>query len=739
MRRSALGLFASILALFGCESEPEATPSPTPAGLSDRGAVPHSETHAQLLRMARRIRASNNMYFGESELRELEQADTTGLEPKSLADLDYRMAEHHFRLGNVNEAENLYRRCYERTPTAAASYRLGITQLRIGELENCLARHSPESCVFPIRGGGVHTERSGAERAYRTFLRTLEEAPQHLRPQVRWFISLSAMALGEYPGDLPGRATLPAESLGSDYDVGRFPDRAMGLGVAARNLAGGVVVEDLDGDGLLDVATSTTELEGQLLYYRNAGDGTFEDRTEEAGLLGQIGGLNMVHADYDGDGDRDLFLLRGGWLGTFGRMPNALLRNRGNGTFEDVTRRAGLDEPYPCQTAAFADYDLDGDLDLFLGNETPPPASGQQYPCEMYRNEGDGTFTEVTVEAGLEVFKLVKGAAWGDWNGDRYPDLFLSNQFGPNSFFRNEGDGTFTDVAEEVGLQEPTNSFSTWWWDYDHDGSLDLFVAGYGGHLIEFARSWIRPGRAADLNALLHNEGGVFRDRAEAAGLDLQALTMGANYGDLDNDGWLDFYLGTGAPDVDALIPNLMYRNDGNGGFQNVTESGGFGNIQKGHAIAFGDLDNDGDQDVYAQFGGMYPYDEYFNSLFVNPGHGNRWITLELVGVRSNRDGLGSRIRLRIRSEGETRDIVRWVWPRGSFGSGTFRQEIGLGKAERIEFVEVYWPASDTTQKLEGLEPDRFYRITEFESEAEELSRPTVTLAAGTDHQHHHH
>ncbi|HMB68598.1 MAG TPA: CRTAC1 family protein, partial [bacterium] len=193
-----------------------------------------------------------------------------------------------------------------------------------------------------------------------------------------------------------------------------------------------------------------------------------------------------------------------------------------------------------------------------------------------------------------------------------------------------------------------------------------------------------------------------------------------------------------------VLLPNLMYRSDGAGGFQDVTEAGGFGNLQKGHGIAFGDLDNDGDQDVYAQIGGMYPYDDYFNSLFLNPGHGNRFLTLELVGTESNRDALGSRITLTLSGGDGPRKIVRWVWPRGSFGSGTLRQEIGVGSAETVDAVEVWWPRTDGTQRFENLETNAFWRLTEGDASPERLERAPVELSvdgghAGHDHAGHDH
>ncbi|MGH2570347.1 MAG: CRTAC1 family protein, partial [bacterium] len=534
------------------------------------------------------------------------------------------------------------------------------------------------------------------------------------------------------PGGLDPAVAIPEEKFASDYDIGKFPDVAMALGISRMNLAGGTIIEDFDEDGFLDIVISTANPWGQMLYYKNEGDGTFSDRTEEAGLLGQLGGLNLIHADYDNDGWRDILVLRGGWMGTFGRIPCSLLRNRGDGTFTDVTKRAGLAvEAYPCQAAAFADYDLDGDLDLFFGSETPPPESGMKYPCELFRNEGDGRFVDVAAEAGVENLKLAKGVAWGDFDDDRDPDLYVSNQFDVNRFYRNEGNGKFTNIAEELGVHEPRYSFPAWFWDYDNDGKIDLFVAGYGGEVGDVARSYLRPEGKFALSALYRNEGGSFRDMVKEAGLTGHALAMGANFGDLDNDGWLDFYLGTGAPEFDALMPNQMYRNDGKGGFQDVTTSGGFGNLQKGHGIAWGDVDNDGDQDVFLEAGGIYPYDEYFNSLFQNPGHGNRWLSLELEGVESNRDAIGTRIRVRIRESGRTRDIWRWVWPCGSFGSSSFRQHVGLGQADAIDVVEVYWPKTGKTQTLRGFELDRSYKIVESGAAPERIERRRVTLQTG--------
>ncbi|MDP7032028.1 MAG: CRTAC1 family protein [Gemmatimonadota bacterium] len=677
---------------------------------------PASPKHARLLDIARRIRASSETYFGSQTLRELERADTTAMSSGERAVHEYQLAYEYFKLATPKLPEEYWGRSYARVPAPRTLFMQGIAQFREAQTANCIGYHNRESCIFPLAGGGVHVAQDPTKRAFASFQEVFDATPRGNRPRVRWFTNLMAMALGTYPESVPKRLRIPEERFRSEYDIGRFRDVGLEKGVAAFNLAGGSIMEDFDGDGFLDIVTSTGQLEGQMLYYHNAGDGTFEDRTEESGLTGQLGGLNLVCADYDGDGRRDILVLRGGWFGTWGRHPNSLLRNLGDGRFRDVTKDAGLAaDDYPCQNASFADYDLDGDLDLFLGNEQPPPEARVDYPCQLFRNDGDGTFTDVSKAAGVENLRLAKGAAWGDIDGDRDPDLYVSNQFDKNRMYRNNGDGTFTDIAEEMGLDEPHFSFPVWFWDYDNDGALDLFVAGYGGDINTVARSYMFPSDEFGLNALFHNEGGVFRNRAKEAGLHRHSLTMGANFGDLDNDGFPDFYLGTGTPDFDAVMPNVLYRNDCDGTFTDVTFSAGMGSLQKGHGIAFGDIDNDGDQDIYLQSGGMYAFDPFFNSLFENPGHGNGWITISLRGVQSNRDGFGSRIRVTVEEGGRTRDIYQWVWPSGSFGASSIRSEIGLGAADRIAAVEVYWPASDLTQRFTDVRAGRFYLVTEFE------------------------
>jgi hypothetical protein len=225
-----------------------------------------------------------------------------------------------------------------------------------------------------------------------------------------------------------------------------------------------------------------------------------------------------------------------------------------------------------------------------------------------------------------------------------------------------------------------------------------------------------------------NNGNGTFKDVTIETRLDRTLLTMAANYGDLDNDGFLDLYLGTGAPDLNSLVPNRMFRNAGGRLFQDVTTSGGFGHLQKGHGISWGDLDNDGDQDIFEVMGGWFSGDTYQNVLYQNPGHGNHWITIGFEGVRSNRSGIGARVKVRVRTPRGARTIHRMVSSGGSYGSSSLQEEIGLGDATAIESIEVTWPASGTTQTFRNIAMDLFVKIREGDASITVLKRTPFRL-----------
>jgi hypothetical protein len=443
-------------------------------------------------------------------------------------------------------------------------------------------------------------------------------------------------------------------------------------------------------------------------------------------LLGETGGLNLVLTDYNNDGRPDILVLRGGWWGKQGKYPLSLLRNNGvkNGqvTFEDVTEQAGLMSLHPTQTAAWADFDNDGWLDLFVGHESKPDDLN---PSQLFHNNHDGTFTEMAGASGLANLGFVKGVAWGDFNNDGRPDLYISVKGGHNYLFRNDGPlhkgastsrgWKFTDVAHAAGVDHHQNSFTTWFFDYDNDGWPDIFVAGYSfGSPQDVGAFEISHPYHAETPRLYRNKhDGTFEDVTTRVRLDRAILPMGANFGDLDNDGWLDIYLGTGESSYQALLPNRMFRNDRGIVFQDVTTSGGFGNLQKGHGVAFGDLENKGNEDIFEEMGGAYPGDTYQSVLYQNPGHGNHWLTIAVEGVQTNRAAFGTRICLTVATANGPRHIYRTVGYVSSFGGNPLRQHIGIGAAQKVEKLEVTWPTTHLVQTFTNITADQSVSLRE--------------------------
>ncbi|MEM7587209.1 MAG: FG-GAP-like repeat-containing protein, partial [Acidobacteriota bacterium] len=654
-----------------------------PAGAQAPGTFSTAEeTRREFEAVCQTLRASGNPYFGEAILEELPRRLAETLAPAEEARTRRELAHARLRVGDNDAAVRELSRALQLAATTPLPKEaqlvllqdLALAYLRLGEVTNCVGHHRPGMCLLPISESGRHLDPEGSQAAMRAYLGVLAGTPRnHL---AKWLLNIAAMTLGRYPEGVPVEHRVPEAAVRSAHDVGRFHDVAHHAGLAIRDTAGGAVIDDFDGDGLLDVITTAVEPCTPMRFFRLTRAGTFEDFAAEAGLAGQLGGSNLIHGDVDNDGDRDLYVLRGGWFGRTGRIRNSLLLNDGRGRFVDATHHAGLAEPaLPAQSAAFADYDGDGDLDLYVANEGLDPE--RAFASQLFRNElrnefrgnefrdhgldatGVVTFTDVARVAGVTNDRYAKGVTWGDYDNDGRPDLYLSN-LGPNRLYRNlgpdaEGAIRFTDVAPELGLTAPEDrSFPTWWFDFDNDGWLDLFVAAYSASTAEIAAHFLE-GRPSDAHPRLYRNLGAaggavtFSEVSAAMGLSAPSLPMGANFGDLDNDGYLDFYLGTGIPDYRGLMPNLMYRNDGGRRFQDVTYSGGFGHLQKGHGVAFADFDNDGDQDVFEQMGGVYRGDTYPSALYQNPGHGHHWLQLELVGTRSNRDGIGARVTVTVR------------------------------------------------------------------------------------------
>lgn len=726
------------------ERAAQAAAQPSPPTTDSTLLVARRASHAQMIERLEELSQQmslENPYLGDNAVRtirkRLDELTFTELRPSlEKWQLCEKLGHAELRLGNERDAIEQFQRAFDigkRIPSAmppgSASdtfFSLGVGYMRLGETENCCVQNNPESCLFPIRPAAVHTKTEGSSEAIRALEQTLQLTPAGTvrYKQTVWLLNIAYMTLGQYPDAVPAEFLIPPSAFQSDAPFPPFPNVAAKAGVNTFSLSGGVIADDFDNDGDIDLMVSTWEHTGQLKLFRNRGDGTFEDITEPAGLTGLFGGLNMVQADYNNDGHVDVLVLRGAWLANYGEQPNSLLRNNGDGTFSDVTHLAGMaDINRPTQAAAWADYDLDGDLDLFVGNEpvgsySADLSSEQFIASQLYRNNGDETFTDVAVAAGVTNDRYAKGVTWGDFDNDRWPDLYVSNLKDKNRLYRNNGDGTFTDIAESLGVTGPTASFPAWFWDYDNDGQLDIFASAYDGRTDDLVDYYLKNAVTAETPKLYRGTGTEFRDVAPEVNLMLPSLPMGSNFGDLDNDGYLDFYLGTGDPNYQQLMPNIMYHNLAGRRFADVTIAGGFGNLQKGHGVAFADFDSDGDLDLFEQMGGAFRGDRYYDTLYQNPGFGHHWLALQLVGSRSNRSAIGARIRADIEEPDDKglatrRSIYRHVNSGGSFGCNPLRQHLGIGRAQEILKLEIYWPASDTRQIFEHVAPDRLVRIVE--------------------------
>ena len=762
-RQGSKLIAVALLGMLGAIA-PTAHHAQSPAGAALTSSSAGQERMLTLLRQIADETPDTNPYIGDGAARnlreELDALPATTPGPNRWP-LTMRLADEELRLGNESEAIRLYTEArdlvshlilmdlVENKWLNYSLYSVGVAYMRLGETQNCALHPTADSCILPLRGGGIHSQQDPSRQAIAVFTDMLENTPEptaqnllaeqtSLNLSARWLLNIAYMTVGGYPEQVPERHVLPPDAFESADQIPRFTNIAPTLDLDTFDMCGGVIADDFDNDGYLDVVVSTWDVEGQIRFFRNNQDGTFSDRTEAAGLLGLYGGLNIIQADYNNDGNVDILVLRGAWLGEHGRHPNSLLRNNGNGTFTDVTLDAGLgDVHYPSQTASWGDYDSDGDLDLYIGNET---SEALVAPNQLFRNNGNGTFTDVAAAAGVMNHAYAKAVIWGDYDGDRLLDLYVSNRFGSNRLYRNTGEGTFVDMAQRLGVDQPTESFPAWFWDFDNDGVLDLYVSAYAARIEHLAADTLGLPVNAELSRLYRGTGeGRFEEVSRRYNLVRPTAAMGANFGDLDNDGYLDFYLGTGYPPYESLMPSVMYRSQNGKGFSDVTYAGGFGHLQKGHGVFFADLDHDGDQDVFEQMGGAYPGDRFGNVLYENPGFGNNWITIKLVGVDSNRSAIGARIRADVIEDETRRSIYRHVNSGGSFGANPLRQTIGIGKASRIELLEVFWPTTGATQTFSDVPVGQIIQIVEGEESYSTLQLKTLNLGSQTvdDHPHH--
>lgn len=735
-RLAGLLIITMMALLCGCDQSVEPAVTGSVAVL----AQPAS-TQKMMQRLALLSTSSDpmlNSFLNDQRLAVLQNLSIQDTDQNDPFRVKSRMAHEMLRAGQSEQAAELFGQLLTQVNEQANQYPKSlaiqlrkwraISFMRWGEQSNCVALHMSQSCLFPIDNDAVHLNQQGSKAAMADYRLLLEENPQDLSS--RWLYNLAAQTIGVYPEQVPESWLLAPELFASEIDIDPFINVAPQLNLNTVGLSGGSIMEDFNGDGLLDIMVSSWGLNDQMRLFINRGSAGFEETTGESGLVGIVGGLNMVQADYDNDGDIDVLVLRGAWLFDNGRHPNSLLQNDGHGFFVDVTEASGLLSFHPTQTAAWGDFDNDGWLDLFIGNEIRP---NNAHPGELYRSNGDGTFSEIAQPAWIASNGFVKAVVWGDYDNDGKIDLYVSRLGQTNLLYKNlsePGKPRFKEVAQLLGVEEPIFSFPAWFWDYDNDGWLDIFVADYSSQAYvdnqtiktdqnaveQIVASYLKQPVLSTPRLYRNNQGGGFERVDHQLGLNTPSLAMGANFGDIDNDGYPDMYWGTGDPSFQTLIPNRMFRNHEGKQFQDATTSAGVGHLQKGHGVSFGDMDNDGDQDIYAVMGGAYSGDVFQNALFQNPGNEHHWLTLRLQGSHANRSAIGARVHLRIDTPSGSRDIHKVVSSGGSFGANSLQQEIGLGEATSIRFIRIDWPGGET-QTVEQPRMDQIMLIQQEQSE----------------------
>ncbi len=479
---------------------------------------------------------------------------------------------------------------------------------------------------------------------------------------------------------------------------------------------------DYNNDGLLDLyVVNGRHVDGLTNHsapdgvdttnhlYRNNGDGTFTDVTTKAGVPGKGFGVGVTVGDFDNDGNEDIYITN---------YNSAILyHNNGNGTFTDVTTKAGVDNPYFGTGTAFLDYDRDGRLDLFVGNylkfesgyqlyysaeHYPGPLSYEPEANRLFHNNGDGTFTDVSQSSEIASKSgRAMGVAVGDYDNDGWPDIYVANDTMASYLYHNNHNGTFTDVASTLNVDygqngEAATAMGPVFGDYDNDGWQDLFVSDARYH-----RLYHNPGKA----------GGSFQDVTDPSGVGAvsgQYAGWGSGFFDFDNDGWNDLFIVNGGMTWLVPMESVLLRNSGNGKFADVSaQAGNFFKEQiVGRGACFADYDNDGYIDAYIttlQGNGIL--------LHNTPplGKRNHWLTIKLVGTRSNRDGYGTRLEAIIAGQHQYAEATSQS---GYLSQGDPRPHFGLGAHTNVDTLILHWP-SGTVQTLEHIQADQILTVTE--------------------------
>jgi tetratricopeptide (TPR) repeat protein len=548
---------------------------------------------------------------------------------------------------------------------------------------------------------GVALYRAGRyARAVKAEVNALAADPADERSRAILF--LSAHKLGGYPPYVPQDLRMTVKA-GFAKPTVEFEEISSRIGMDKTSGGRGTAVFDYNNDGYLDIVVGAAF--GGTTLYRNNGDGTFTDVSIDSGLDISVNTFGTVAGDYNNDGFVDLYVTRQGFYAGEGQ----LFRNNGDGTFTDVTEEAGLKDVWgPAFTASWVDYDNDGFLDLFVANNLGALFE-RKTPNRLFHNNGDGTFTDVTAQAGIQsIWPSIVGA-WGDYDNDGRMDLFLSNGLGRSQLFHNNGDGTFTDVSQKAGVDGVGFGSPAFFWDYDNDGWMDIgqFIWSDHDDVIYTLRHGEGPPNGQPMRVYHNNRDGTFTQVNRELGLTGCWGTMSGSFGDFNNDGYLDLVLGNGSPKLDRLDPLVLLENDGSS-FRNTTFAAGLPFTGKSHGANLADLFGDGRLSVIVGAGGAYPGDLLATSVYCPKTLPGNYVNVRLVGVKSNRSAIGARVAL----EAGGRTQYREVSGGSNFGCLPLEQHFGLGTMEAIDAVEIRWP-SGLKQRFTGLPINRTLEFTE--------------------------
>ncbi len=563
---------------------------------------------------------------------------------------------------------------------------LGRTYIKCGLYDHAV-RELEEAAKDPaVRALAMHEAAVAHYRAGR-FLEAIRTGTESMKAdptneRARSWLWLASQSANGYPDSVPAEFRMELKAGHAPTRL-RYEDISIRIGLDKTSAGRGTAIFDYNNDGYLDVMIAAAH--GGANLYRNNGDGTFTDVSIESGIDRCINGFAVTAGDYDNDGNTDLFVTRLGFYGGEG----TLFHNNGDGTFTDVTEKAGVKCWGPAFTASWVDYDCDGRLDLFVANNLGG-LFDRQIQNRLFHNNGDGTFTEVAAQAGLVASSPTIGSCWGDYNNDGYPDLFISSGLGKPQLFRNNGDGTFTDVSGEAGFDDYIIGSTCFFCDYDNDGWLDIVQFAWSDHedVVHTMRHGEAPPDGKVTRVLHNNRDGTFTARTREIGLVEGWGTMSGNFADLNNDGRIDFLLGNGSPRMDRVEPLVLLENQA-GSFRNATFSSGLPFVGKSHGTNAGDLFGDGRLSIIVAAGGAYPGDLLTSPVYYPTERLGNYLNVRLEGTKSNRSAIGARVTLQAGGQQQMREVGGGT----NFGCLPLEQHFGLAELEQADSLLIHWPS----------------------------------------------